>query len=304
MSLADIKPTMTSNSDRVDRLIARLGDCDLCPRKCHVDRYSGTDGECGMGAEVRVSSANLHFGEEPPLSGTRGSGTIFLTGCNMKCVYCQNYPISQLRHGSDISHDELVEVMFELKKRGAHNINFVTPTHYSAQIAAAIAEAREKDLGIPIVWNSSGYDSVDVLKEIEGLVDIYLPDMRYADAEMSDCYSSVKDYPEVNRAAILEMFRQVGLLERDSSGIAKKGLIIRHLVLPEDVSGTREILKFIAENVSRKCYISLMSQYFPAHRANEFGALSRRLKPDEYERAAEWMDEFNLENGWCQNEEI
>lgn len=283
---------------------ARLSDCDLCPRQCHVDRYSGGDGICGMSADIRISSANLHHGEEPPLSGTRGSGTIFMTGCNLKCAYCQNYPISQLRHGQDISHETLVKTMLQLQVRGAHNINFVTPTHYIAQIAEAIVDARESGLVIPIVYNSSGYDSVDVLRLLDGLIDIYLPDMRYSDSENAEKYSSAPDYPSVNRAAIKEMFRQVGLLETDDEGIAKRGLIIRHLVLPEDISGTRDTLAFISEEISPKTSISLMSQYFPAHRASEFEPLARRVTGYEYKRAVGWMDEFNLENGWCQNEEI
>jgi len=290
--------------ERIDSLLSRLSDCDLCPRQCHVDRYSGSDGICGMGAGLKVSSANLHFGEEPPLSGRRGSGTIFLTGCNLKCCYCQNFPISQLHHGREISLDEFVETMLELERRGAHNINFVTPTHYSAQIAEAIIEARNKGLKIPIVWNSSGYDSVEVLRDLEGLVEIFLPDMRYADSQNADCYSSAPDYPEINRAAIKEMYRQVGNLETDENGVAIKGLIIRHLVMPEFVSGTREVLRFIAEEISRECAISLMSQYFPAHRAFEYDTISRRITSKEYNQAVAWMTEFGLENGWSQNEEL
>lgn len=298
------RQSVNSIRDSIIGLKARLSDCDLCPRQCHVDRYSSGDGICGMSADIRISSANLHHGEEPPLSGMRGSGTIFMTGCNLKCAYCQNYPISQLRHGQDISHETLVETMLELQARGGHNINFVTPTHYIAQIAEAIIDAREEGLEIPIVYNSSGYDSADVLQMLDGLIEIYLPDMRYSDSENAEEFSSAPDYPSVNRAAIREMFRQVGLLETDSDGIAKRGLIIRHLVLPEDVSGTKDTLEFISKEISPKTSISLMSQYFPAHRASEFGPLARRITGEEYKRAVGWMQEFNLENGWCQNEKI
>jgi putative pyruvate formate lyase activating enzyme len=194
--------------------------------------------------------------------------------------------------------------MLELQSRGAHNVNFVTPTHYSAQIAAAIADARRKGLTVPIVYNSSGYDSVEVLRELDGLIEIYLPDMRYADEEHAIRYSSAPDYQSINRAAIREMFRQVGLLETDDHGIARRGLIIRHLVLPGNISGTRDTLGFISEEISPKTSISLMSQYFPAHRAPQFGVLSHRLTREEYGQAVEWMHEFNLENGWCQNEKI
>ncbi len=295
---------MSGAQVRAETLMKRLSDCDLCPRKCRVDRTAGELGTCGMDASVRVSSANLHFGEEPPLSGTNGSGTIFLTGCNLGCVYCQNYPISQLRHGSVLTHDELVATMLELENRGAHNINFVTPTHFSAQIAMAIIDAKAKGLAVPIVWNSSGYDSVDILREIDGLVDIYLPDMRYSDPAESKRYSKVDDYPNINRAAIREMFRQVGLLRTDSNGIAERGLIIRHLVLPENISGTRETFRFIAEEISRECSISLMSQYFPAHRAHKYDSLSRQITAEEYQSAVDWMKEFELENGWYQNDKI
>ena len=290
--------------EKIDSLLARLADCDICPRQCHVDRYSDAGGICGMGAGLWVSSANLHFGEEPPLSGTRGSGTIFLTGCNLKCCYCQNYPISQMHHGRELSLDEFIETMLGLERRGAHNINFVTPTHYSAQISEAILGARNRGLRVPIVWNSSGYDRVDVLRSLEGLIEIYLPDMRYADSGNADCYSSAPDYPEINRAAIKEMFRQVGNLEMDDHGAAKRGLIIRHLVMPDFVTGTREILRFIADEISRDCAVSLMSQYFPAHKAFENDTISRRITSKEYNQAVAWMTEFGLENGWSQNEEL
>jgi putative pyruvate formate lyase activating enzyme len=194
--------------------------------------------------------------------------------------------------------------MLKLQARGAHNINFVTPTHYIAQIAEAIVDARGSGLDIPIVYNSSGYDSADVLRQLDGLIEIYLPDMRYSDSDNAEKCSSAPDYPSVNRAAIKEMFRQVGLLETDRYGIAKRGLIIRHLVLPEDISGTKATLAFISEEISSKTSISLMSQYFPAHRASEFEPLARRITGEEYGRAVGWMNEFNLENGWCQNEEI
>ena len=290
MTTRAAEPYVDNIREKIEGLKFRLSDCDLCPRACHVDRYEGDDGVCGMGAEIKISSVNLHFGEEPPLSGINGSGAIFMTGCNLKCVYCQNYPISQMRNGETITREQLVDSMLSLQSRGAHNINFVTPTHYSAQIAEAIVDARDKGLTVPIVYNSSGYDNVEVIRELEGLIDIYLPDMRYADPENAERYSSAPDYPRINRAVIKEMFRQVGLLETDSRGIAKRGLIIRHLVLPGDISGTREILKFISEKISSECSISLMSQYFPAYRAPQFEHLSRRITAEEYAQAVEWRD--------------
>ncbi len=283
-------------------LLDRLRDCDICPRECHVDRTMGQTGICGQTDRVKISSANLHYGEEPPISGTNGSGTIFLTGCNLKCVYCQNYPISQMQHGVEVSQLTLVDKMLGLQKMGAHNINFVTPTHYGAQIADAIVTAREKGLKIPIVYNSSGYEKVEVLETMRGLIDVYMPDMRYGEMEAAECYSSAPDYPEVNRRAIAEMHRQAGVLELDDDGIAVKGLLIRHLVLPNNLSGSEKIFKFIAEEISEETYISLMSQYFPAYRAGEFERISRRLNKKEYLIAKRLMEKYNLTNGWFQNE--
>ena len=287
---------------RVQSLLSRLSDCDLCPRQCRVDRTAGERGICEQTDQIRISSANLHFGEEPPISGSRGSGTIFLSGCNLKCSYCQNYPISQMGHGKDISPLDLVDRMLELENRGAHNINFVTPTHYSARIAEAIMTARKRGLKVPIVWNSSGYDSVDVLECLEGMVEVYMPDMRYGESEPARCYSNAPDYPQVNREAISEMYRQVGTLEVDSDGIARRGLLIRHLVLPNKLSATDKIFEFIAEEISTETHISLMSQYFPAYRAHEFEMISRRITKKEYLIAKRLMEKYNLTNGWIQNE--
>ncbi|MBD3383193.1 MAG: radical SAM protein [candidate division Zixibacteria bacterium] len=287
---------------RVRSLLSRLSDCDLCPRQCRVDRTAGERGICEQTDQIRISSANLHFGEEPPISGNRGSGTIFLSGCNLKCSYCQNYPISQMGHGKNISPLGLVDRMLELENRGAHNINFVTPTHYSARIAEAIMTARKRGLKVPIVWNSSGYDSVDVLECLEGMVEVYMPDMRYGESEPARCYSNAPDYPEVNREAISEMYRQVGTLEVDSNGIARRGLLIRHLVLPNKLSATDKIFEFIAEEISTETHISLMSQYFPAYRAHEFEMISRRITKKEYLIAKRLMEKYNLTNGWIQNE--
>jgi putative pyruvate formate lyase activating enzyme len=262
----------------------------------------GELGECGQSDRIKISSANLHFGEEPPISGHNGSGTIFLTSCNLKCVYCQNYPISQMQNGREASPLTLVDSMLRLQEYGAHNINFVTPTHFNAQIADVIVTARERGLKIPIVYNSSGYDKVDVLKALEGLIDIYMPDMRYGDENAAGCYSSAPDYPEVNRQAIAEMHRQVGDLEMDDNDVATKGLLIRHLVLPNKLSGSEEIFKFISEKISTDTYISLMSQYFPAFKANEYPQISRRITKKEYAIAKRLMEKYNLSNGWFQDE--
>lgn len=282
------------------RLLERLRNCDLCPRRCRVDRYSGSEGICGTGANLKVASANLHFGEERPISGTRGSGTIFLSGCNLKCSYCQNYDISQLESGREVTEMQFVEMMLSLQKSGAHNINFVTPTHFSAQLFSALIRAKEEGLRLPIVYNSSGYDAVDVLREFAGLVDIYMPDMRYGNEEASDCYSTAPDYPEMNRAAILEMHRQVGDLRCDDDGIATGGLLVRHLVLPHGLAGSVEVLSFLASRVSRATYLSLMSQYHPAYRAVEDERLGRRITSDEFDEAVNLTRELGLTNVYFQ----
>jgi len=262
----------------------------------------GETGICGQTDKIKVSSANLHFGEEPPISGFNGSGTIFLTGCNLNCVYCQNYPISQMQNGREVSPLTLVDSMLRLQELGAHNINFVTPTHFNAQIADAIVAARDRGLKIPIVYNSSGYDRVEVLRMMEGLIEIYMPDMRYGDENAAQCYSSAADYPRINRAAVAEMHRQVGDLQTDENEVATRGLLIRHLVLPNNLSRSEEIFKFISEKISPDTYISLMSQYFPAFRANEYPQISRRITKKEYAVAKKLMEKYNLSNGWFQDE--
>jgi putative pyruvate formate lyase activating enzyme len=277
-----------------------LRDCSLCPRRCGVDRISGEIGECGAGPRAMVSSCNEHHGEEPPISGIRGSGTIFLTNCNMKCVYCQNYPISQLGHGEEVSEAELARMMLSLQKRGCHNINFVTPTHYMPQILAGLALAVEQGLTLPVVYNTGGYELVEVLKLLEGIVDVYMPDMRYASNENGLKYSCVSDYVTHNRAAIREMHRQVGDLETDERGVAVRGMVVRLLVLPGSLSGTEETLEFIAKEVSTGTYVSLMAQYFPAHRANLFPPLDRRITREEYSKAFRKMEELGLTKGWAQ----
>ncbi|OGC92706.1 MAG: hypothetical protein A2W25_06930, partial [candidate division Zixibacteria bacterium RBG_16_53_22] len=295
--------------ERTPGALALLDDCTVCPRDCHVDRNAGSvKGICGVDSRLKVSSANLHFGEEPPISGDRGphkaphasqqgqagpslpsvrdgSGTIFLSGCNLKCVYCQNFPISQQRHGDYVTIERVAFMMLDLERRGAHNINFVTPSHYLPQLMAAMLAAYKQGLTLPIVWNSSGYDKVETLRLLDGIVEIYMPDMRYSEGENARCYSAASDYPEVNRAAIKEMYRQVGDLVLDKDGIAVRGLLVRHLVLPENISGSKEIFEFLAHEVSPKTYVSLMSQYFPAHKALSIDKLNRRILKSEYQEA-------------------
>lgn len=295
-------PTKTMNKlpANITRLYEILKSCRLCPHNCGVDRLAGQKGLCRSAEEVLISSANLHFSEEPPISGKRGSGTIFFTNCSLSCVFCQNYPISQLGHGNPLTIKKLAEKMLELEKKGAHNINFVTPTHYAAQMAKAVHTAREKGLNIPILYNSSGYDSVETLKLLEGIVDIYMPDAKYCDDKNSAKFSNAEHYWEANKKALKEMHRQSGLLKLNSEGLAVKGVIIRHLVLPGGLSGSETVLKFIAKEISKDTYLSLMSQYHGAHRSAEYPELKAKLTHKEYDKILELARELGFENGWRQ----
>ncbi len=287
---------------RIKKAYKLLSSCEVCPRKCGVNRLEGEEGFCRSGEEVIVSSYNSHFGEEPPLVGNFGSGTIFFTNCNLKCVYCQNYPISQLGNGNKVSLSELAKIMLALQKRRCHNVNLVTPTHFVPQILKSLKLAIKMGLHIPIVYNTSGYDSVNTLKLLDGVVDIYLPDARYADNEIAREYSSAPGYFEIMKNALKEMHRQVGDLVTDKIGIARSGLIIRHLVLPEGLSSTKKIMHFIAREISPRTYVSLMAQYFPAYQAGQFLPLSRRINREEYKEALQAFKEEGLENGWFQKD--
>lgn len=274
-------------------------DCVICPRQCKISR-SEKLGVCQAPEYLKISSANLHFGEEPPITGHGGSGTIFLTHCNLACIFCQNYPISQLGNGEAVTTEKLAETMLKLQHKGAHNINFVSPTHYTAPILRAIHRAMEIGLEIPIVWNSNGYESVETLRLLEEVVDIYLPDIKYSSNDQAKRLSRSPHYFETASAAVREMHRQVGVLKLDRDGVAERGLLIRHLVLPGDASGTRDVLRFIAEELSPKTGISLMAQYFPANKAPETPGMNRQITMEEYERALNWLEEFGLENGFTQ----
>ncbi len=277
-----------------------LSPCRLCPRKCEKDRLQGEKGICQAGAQPEVSSYNLHQGEEPGISGWRGSGTIFFAHCNLRCIFCQNYPISQLGHGNETDSAKLAEMMLELQGQGGHNLNLVTATHLVPWIIESVFLARDKGLKIPLVYNTGGYESLEELKLLDGIVDIYMPDMKYNDNETAKKYSNAPDYVQVNRAAIKEMHRQVGDLVSDDAGIALRGLLIRHLVLPEGLAGTQGVMEFIAKEISKKTALSLMSQYFPAHRAHQFPELGRRINQGEYALAEQAMAEQGLEEGWKQ----
>jgi putative pyruvate formate lyase activating enzyme len=285
---------------RVREAYRRLAACDLCPHDCGIDRIKGERGICGAGLKPKIASANVHHGEEPPISGTQGSGTIFLSGCSLKCTFCQNFPISQLGNGEEIATGELAARMLRLQRQGVHNINFVTPTHFLPQILAALWLAVPRGLSLPIVWNSSGYEKLDALRLLDGVIDIYLPDMKYAEERFALEFSAAPGYRDRNRTAVSEMLRQAGHLQLDDDGIARHGLIIRHLVLPGGRAGSRETLAWIAENLGAATHIALMNQYFPAHHAVSSDVLGRKIVAAEYDQAVAALEEFGLENGWVQ----
>jgi putative pyruvate formate lyase activating enzyme len=274
--------------------------CTLCPRSCKADRLAGEKGFCFISKHALVSSHNSHHGEEPPISGNRGSGTIFFASCNMRCIFCQNYPISWLRHGKTVTPHELARMMLSLQSEGCHNINLVTPSHVVPQFMAGLYIAAKEGLNIPIVYNSSGYDGLESLKLLDGIIDIYMPDIKYSSNDEAERYSKAPDYWDAVRPAIKEMQRQVGELKLDKDGVAISGLLIRHLVLPQDISGTDKVLEFIANEISKETYISLMSQYFPANKAMKHPALHRRVNPEEFGRATETFHKLGLKNGWLQ----
>ena len=265
------------------RLEKEMRACRMCPVACGARRADGERGACRVDDRVVVSSAFLHYGEEDVLVGIGGSGTIFLAGCNLHCVYCQNHDISQRVSGRVADEEDLVATMLALQRRGAHNINFVSPTHFSYQLLCAVIRAREEGLKVPVVWNSGGYDSPETLAALDGWIEIYMPDAKYADAEMARRYSGVEHYPDVMKAALREMHRQVGDLDAPG-GIAVRGLLVRHLVLPGDISGARDVVDFLAEEISENTYLNLMAQYRPCHRARRYPELNRGIDRDRFLR--------------------
>lgn len=276
------------------------GRCYQCPRLCHIDRKTER-GFCKAPDEIKINLYQLHFGEEPVISGPNGSGTIFFSHCNMRCVYCQNYKISDWGNGEIISTDRLAEIMLELQNKGADNINLVSPSHYPDKIKQALVTAKDKGLKIPVIWNSNGYDSVEKLKELEGLIDIYLPDFKYWSNNHALTYSATQNYPEIAKLAIREMYRQVGHLKIDEdSALAYRGMMIRLLVLPENINEIQYILDWIYDEFGNSTFISLMSQYYPTHRSDEFPEINRPITREEYDYAVHIMEGLGFENGFIQ----
>jgi len=268
-----------------DQAFEMMASCNLCPRKCNVNRLSNETGVCKTGRNALVSNFNPHFGEEPPLVGQNGSGTIFFAGCNLKCNFCQNYDISHFGHGEKTTDLQLSKMMLMLQLAGCHNINFVTPSHVIPQILSALEIAIPEGLKVPIVYNTSAYDRVETIKLLEGIFDIYMPDFKFWDQKVAQMTCKAPDYPEIARKAIIEMHRQVGNFTINTTGTATRGLLIRHLVLPEGLAGTKKIMNFIAQKISIDTYVNIMPQYRPCGKAHEIDKLSRRLSMNDYKTA-------------------
>jgi putative pyruvate formate lyase activating enzyme len=283
--------------ERAEEAISRLRSCRICPRRCGVNRFKDEKGFCRGERHARIYSYAPHFGEEQPLAGVHGSGTVFFSGCNLACVFCQNYEISQLDQGMKTTAEGLATMMIRLQDLGCHNINFVTPTHFVPQILEALVVAKEQGLTVPMVYNSGGYDSVDTLRLLEGVFDIYMPDMKYGSDDMALKYSHAPDYTRYAKKAIMDMHRQVGDLVIDENGIAVRGLLIRHLVLPGDGAGTAEVVRFLSQEVSKNTYLNVMAQYHPEHKAYEYPELNRRITVKEYKDAIQLAADARLTRG-------
>jgi putative pyruvate formate lyase activating enzyme len=289
-------------AERADQAWELLRRCTVCPQNCPVDRISGKTGACHSGTDIIVGSWNLHWREEPPITGTRGAGTIFFGGCQARCSYCQNFWLSQLGHGIRIGPERLAEMMLYLQRKGAHNIDLVTPTHFVPQILKALVIAADKGLHIPLVYNSAGYEHIHVLRLLDGVVDIYLPDAKYADNREALRTSKMHHYVEFNRAALKEMYRQVGGLVLDEQGIARRGLIVRHLVMPNNHAGTKDVLQWIVSELGTDIGLSVMDQYFPAYKAHNDPELNRRLTWSEYREALDVVENMPFEHLFLQED--
>lgn len=281
-------------------MLEQLAKCEICPFRCKVNRLSGQVGRCGCGDKIRVAKYQLHYFEEPCISGKSGSGTVFFSNCNFKCIFCQNYKISQEGKGNEVTIEELANIFLKLQQEGANNINLVTPTMYAYQIIEAIKIARMKGFNLPIIYNSNGYENVETLRDLRGYVDVYLPDLKYYADELAIKYSKAPNYFKIATKAILEMINQVGLPEFDENGMIKKGVIIRHLVLPGHIQNSKHILKWLKENVEGNAYVSVMAQYFPTYKAKEDEYLNRKLTRKEYSEIEQYLYLLDIQNGYMQ----
>lgn len=277
-----------------------LENCMICPHKCGVNRLEGNKGRCKCDDKLKIALASLHMFEEPCISGENGSGTVFFSNCNLNCIYCQNYEISNLGKGKEITIEHLAEIFLKQQEKNAHNINLVTPTMYVYQIIEAIKIAKSKGLNIPIIYNSNGYENIETIKLLNGYIDIYLPDLKYYTNELSKKYSKVDNYFETATKAIKEMYNQVGQAKFDENGLIKKGVIIRHLVLPNHIQNTKNILKWISDNMPDDIYVSVMAQYFPTYKAKDDNLINRKLNKKEYNEVLNYLYSLDLKNGYIQ----
>ncbi|MFR5508096.1 MAG: radical SAM protein [Clostridia bacterium] len=278
----------------------KLVKCEICPHKCKINREIGNIGRCKANDKVKIALYSIHKFEEPCITGNNGSGTVFFSNCNLNCIYCQNYEISQLGKGKEITINELADIFIELQNKNVENINLVTPTTYALHIIEAIKIAKRNGLKIPIIYNTNAYENVDTLKLLEGYIDVYLPDLKYYDNELGKKYSKIDNYFDIATKAIKEMYRQVGPTKINESGIIQRGVMIRHLVLPNNIENSRNILKWIKENIDEKVYINIMAQYFPTYKAKEDEVLNRKLTKREYEEIENYVYELGIENGYMQ----
>lgn len=281
-------------------MIKGLEKCTICPHNCKVNRCEGKIGRCRASNKIKIALYSVHNFEEPCISGEKGSGTVFFSNCNLNCVYCQNYEISQEGKGKEITIEELADIFLKQQERDVENINLVTPTSYVPQIIEAIKSARKRGLKLPIVYNTNGYEKVETLRQLEGYVDIYLPDLKYAENEIGKKFSKIDNYFETATQAIKEMERQVGKSSFNEDGIMKKGMIVRHLVLPNQIQNSKKVLKWIKENMSKEIFISVMAQYFPTYKAKEISELNRKLTKEEWQEIEDYIEELQFENGFIQ----
>ena len=281
-------------------MLEKMKKCEICPHNCKVNRLEGEVGRCKCSDKIKIALASVHHFEEPCISGKNGSGTVFFSNCNLSCMFCQNYEISQEGKGVEISIDELSDIFIKQQEKGVHNINLVTPTMYVYQIIEAIKIARGKGLNIPIIYNSNGYENVQTIKDLEGYIDVYLPDLKYYDNDLGLKYSGIKNYFEYASKAILEMYNQVRCPKFDKDGNIIKGLMIRHLVLPNNINNSKKVLNWIKENINEDVYINIMAQYFPTYKAKEIKELNRKLSKKEYEEIENYVFELDIKNGYMQ----
>ena len=278
----------------------RLLKCEICPHKCKINREKGNIGRCKANDKVKIALYSIHKFEEPCITGNNGSGTVFFSNCNLNCIYCQNYEISQLGKGKEITINELADIFIELQNKNVENINLVTPTSYALHIIEAIKIAKRNGLKIPIIYNTNAYENVETLKLLEGYIDVYLPDLKYYNNELGKKYSKIDNYFNIATKAIKEMYRQVGPTKLDKNGIIQRGVMIRHLVLPNNIENSKNILKWIKEKIDEKVYINIMAQYFPTYKAKEDEVLNRKLTKREYEEIEKYVYELGIENGYMQ----